>query len=160
MLVLALTAAALATQPKPMGSPVMDILSAPDTISTCLRAHQGLAERRTECVGQFAEACMNFREGGQTTVGMMQCSMEEAEAWDAHLNSAYQTLRNRYQGQSAHQTLQDAQRAWIAFRDSDCGFMASIYEGGTIATVIHAGCMLDKTGQRALDLIEQTDLPD
>lgn len=160
MFVLALTAALFATQPKPMGSPVMDILSAPDTISTCLRAHSGLAERRAECVGQFAEACMTYREGGQTTVGMMQCSMEEAEAWDAQLNTAYQTLRDHYQGQSAYTAIQEAQRAWISFRDTDCAYMASIYEGGSIATVIHSGCVLDKTAHRALDLMEQTDLPD
>lgn len=160
MLVLALSAALLAIQPKPMGSPAMDVLSAPDTISTCLRAHQGLADRRMECVGQFAEACMTYREGGQTTVGMMQCSMEEAEAWDAQLNQAYQVLRNRYQGQAAHDAIQEAQRAWISFRDSDCAYLASVYEGGSIARIIHAGCMLDKTGHRALELIEQTDFPD
>lgn len=132
----------------------MPIVSAGMTIETCLQDHTGLQERLANCPGIFTERCIANREGGETTIGMVQCSDEEHGAWDARLNTVYGELRARFAGQTAADTLQQAQRDWIAFRDAECRFQASIYEGGSIAQVISVGCHSDMTARRALELIQ------
>lgn len=145
--------AACASAQKPSTAGQMDILSAQDTLEVCLNrtADAGPAEQQT-CIGEYSQACMTHRPDGETTQGMVRCSIEERDAWDVVLNASYIGLRQRYEGTSVAEGLRDAQRAWIEFRDADCRAEAAVFEGGTIAQVIHAGCQMDHTARRALVL--------
>lgn len=49
------------------------------------------------------------------------CAEREARAADGRLNRAYEDLL-RYLDASQTRRLQAAQRAWLAYRDADCGF--------------------------------------
>jgi uncharacterized protein YecT (DUF1311 family) len=48
--------------------------------------------------------------------------------------------------------LRGAQRAWITFRDADCGLQYQMFIDGTIRSNIYTGCMLNFTAARALFL--------
>lgn len=149
---LALVSACASAQ-KPALAGQMDILSAQDTLEVCLNrtSSAGPAEQQT-CIGEYSQACMTHRPDGETTVGMVQCTIEELEAWDVVLNASYIGLRERHEGTMAADALRDAQRAWITFRDADCLAERAVFEGGTIAQIIHASCQMDHTARRALVL--------
>jgi uncharacterized protein YecT (DUF1311 family) len=129
------------------------------TIETCLKAERDAGHGGFACIGRIAKPCMKT-PGGETTVGMIQCQARETQVWDTMLNSQYQQLMAVLEGKSADK-IRAAQRAWIIMRDGDCALPYDTFEGGTIAGVIAAGCMLDHTAMRALqvqDLRENTDL--
>jgi uncharacterized protein YecT (DUF1311 family) len=138
-------------QDKPSGTGTMPILSAMNTIETCFQDHASIEARRDECVGQYAQACMNLTEGGETTAGMVGCLGQEYEAWDARLNTSYARLQEGL-SDAGITALRDAQRAWIASRDADCQFARFQYEGGSLASVIGSNCMLERAADRALTL--------
>lgn len=104
------------------------------------------------CMNTISVPCMSDVEG-QTTAGMIFCHMREAQAWDGQLNAVYRRLRGGASANDEGGRLQQAQRAWIAFRDANCDFEASLYEGGSLAGVLFASCMSDMTARRAIDLI-------
>lgn len=48
-----------------------------------------------------------------------------------------------------------AERAWLAYRKSNCDAEASVYENGTIQPLIHLRCMTRLTLERADELTAQ-----
>lgn len=98
--------------------------------------------------GKAFEACMT-RAGG-VTVDMIECIGSETERQDARLNHAYQALRSTL-GTARRQQLQEAQRAWITFRDRNCAFLFDP-DGGSIARVAASDCVLRMTAERAGEL--------
>jgi len=48
--------------------------------------------------------------------------------------------------------LKQAQRDWIAFRDSSCKFQSIRYQGGTAGGPAAATCLMQMTGEQALHL--------
>mgnify|MGYP002622176764 CR=1 FL=1 len=134
----------------------------PRAVETCLE--QG---GWRDCIGTAANACMEETEGGYTTPGMAGCLDAEREYWDGELNAAYGELRARAQQfdadppieglpprPSSVDALRDMQRAWIAFRDAECGFRYTYWREGTIRSLFFGSCMLDLTARRAIDLEE------
>lgn len=92
-----------------------------------------------------ASACLDRT----STTAMVTCLAAETKTADARLNAAYRAARARVPARQAAQ-LQVAQRAWIAFRDSNC--RAYALGEGTIARVETAQCGLDLTVRRADEL--------
>ena len=71
---------------------------------------------------------------------------------DAELNRLYKTLSSRLtDNPDAKQKFVRAQRAWIAFRDAECGFAASGVEGGSIYPAVHEACLAKLTQERSYD---------
>jgi len=102
------------------------------------------------CVGVVSSSCI-AEEGGDTTMGMVQCYAREHAAWDGQLNAVYRRLRQGDDG--GESALQRAQRAWITFRDANCEAMTLPYSGGSLRSVLHASCMADMTAHRTIELI-------
>lgn len=136
----------------------MPMLSAANTIEACLLDHGDIASREASCVGQFAQACMRLSPDGETNAGMIRCTVEEYDAWDARLNTAYSALMQRLEPPRTT-GLRDAQRAWIALRDADCEFAASAFEGGSMQSLVGAGCHLDYAAKRTIRLLDWLDGP-
>ncbi|WP_417493633.1 lysozyme inhibitor LprI family protein [Maricaulis sp.] len=136
----------------------MPMLSAANTIDVCLGRHHDIAAREAECVGQYSAACMNLTPDGETNSGMIRCTVEEYDAWDARLNTAYDALMQRLDTPRTDR-LRDAQRAWMTLRDADCAFAASAYEGGSMQPLVQAGCMMDYAAKRTLRLLDWIDQP-
>ncbi len=95
------------------------------------------------------------------------CEEIELDKADKALNAAYRATLARIDSTAElepkvrkewRQTVQDAQRKWIAFRDADCeGATAYEWYGGTGATVAVLGCMRAMTAARAKELRERNE---
>lgn len=96
---------------------------------------------------QFA-ACMD--KSGGVTMDMIECIGAETQRQDTRLNKAYKALTASVTPERKKQ-LQDAQRAWIKFRDNNCGFYYDP-DGGSMARVSANDCMMTMTANRAKEL--------
>lgn len=96
---------------------------------------------------QFS-ACMD--KSGGVTVDMLNCIGAETKSQDARLNKAYKEVMSQLSPARKKQ-LQDAQRAWIKYRDANCNFYADP-DGGTMATVSSNDCFMSATASRAKEL--------
>lgn len=118
-------------------------------------ANTPIGEVAPQCLGRAAGACQDA--GNDTTLGIGMCIQSETAAWDAILNREYQSVRAAFQGRAAQgvplpDLLRDAQRAWIAYRDAECGLAYARWADGSIRTIVGANCMMVMTAQRALEL--------
>jgi uncharacterized protein YecT (DUF1311 family) len=52
----------------------------------------------------------------------------------------------------AAESVRQAQRNWVALRDADCKVPYDIYEGGSMARIDSANCVLGHTAERVLQL--------
>ena len=80
---------------------------------------------------------------------MNQCAAQQHAAADKELNALYQQITTRLKGQPDRKKLWvGTQRAWIAFRDAECTFLASGVEGGSMFALIYSNCTTDLTKAR------------
>ncbi|MBD9362850.1 lysozyme inhibitor LprI family protein [Methylomonas fluvii] len=93
-------------------------------------------------------ACMDKSEG--VTVSMLDCIADETKLQDDRLNKAYKSALKSIDPARV-KALQDAQRAWVKFRDSNCGFYANP-DGGTAATISANDCVMSSTAERAQEI--------
>jgi uncharacterized protein YecT (DUF1311 family) len=98
--------------------------------------------------------CMDKADG--VTQSMVECIDAEIKRQDARLNKAYKALLADLNPERKKQLLA-AQRAWLKFRDANCGFYFDP-EGGTIARVLAVDCLMTMTASRATEL-ENFNLP-
>lgn len=105
-----------------------------------------------DCVGAASNQCQTG-PGGSSTMGIGQCLSAEAEVWDRLLNDEWKQLRAVFKDdQTAADSLLAAQRAWIAWRDAECGFQYDRYGGGSMRSVAATGCRMELTARRAFEL--------
>ncbi len=89
-------------------------------------------------------------KSGGVTMDMIECIGAEIQRQDARLNKAYKALTASLTPERKKQ-LQEAQRAWIKFRDSNCGFYYDP-DGGSMARVSANDCLMNMTASRAKEL--------
>ena len=96
-----------------------------------------------------------------STLEINQCAMREYKLRDRELNEAYKALTASLKPDGAGDDtdysavkaqLVAAQKAWVVFRDADCGALRKYYEQGTIRTAMHVGCLIERTDQRTKEL--------
>ena len=96
-----------------------------------------------------------------STLEINECAQREYKARDRDLNETYKSLIGSLKPEDAGDTtdyaavkaqLVLAQKAWVAFRDADCGALRKYYEQGTIRTAMHLGCLIEHTAQRTKEL--------
>lgn len=87
-----------------------------------------------------------------TQMEATRCADAAARAADVDLNAVWAKAVAAVRGTPAAAPLQQAQRAWISYRDLACGAEAARYEGGSIAPMIRASCIERLTRARAADL--------
>ena len=92
----------------------------------------------------------------QTQVEINVCAGIEYQNADKRLNQVYQKLIPKLSA-TRRQKLIVAQRAWINFRDANCEFEQSQFEGGTMAPAAKAGCMAQLTKTRTAQLQQYID---
>ncbi|MGA9378678.1 MAG: lysozyme inhibitor LprI family protein, partial [Phormidium sp.] len=80
----------------------------------------------------------------QTQVEINACAGIEYRNADKKLNRVYQQLLPKL-SPSRKQKLILAQTAWISFRDANCEFERSQFEGGTMAPAAQASCLAQLT---------------
>ena len=89
----------------------------------------------------------------QTQFEINACAGIEYRNADKKLNQVYQQLMPKL-STTRKQKLILAQRAWISFRDANCEFERSQFEGGTMASGTQAGCLAQLTKTRTVQLEE------
>lgn len=95
-------------------------------------------------------ACMD--KSGGVTAEMHACISAEHTRQDQQLNRNYQALMAELTPARKKQ-LQTAQRLWLQYRDANCHFYADP-DGGTLAGIAAADCVLQMTAHRARELAD------
>ena len=92
-----------------------------------------------KCVGSF---------GSASDAKMADCYQIEGAVWDGLLNDNYKTLlAGLDDGQTAK--ARAMQRAWVAYRETTCGFYYDKIQG-TMAGFMGAACEARETARRAM----------
>lgn len=110
----------------------------------CPAPHAARAQKKQRT--QDADPCPD----AHTQLAMNVCADAQYKKADAELNRAYQQLVRASGGSDAK--LKSAQLAWLKFRDAECDYEASMYEGGSIMPMIYSFCLRDVTAARTKQL--------
>ncbi len=94
------------------------------------------------------QACLD--QAGGVTPRMIDCITTELKRQDDRLNQNYKKLMSSLSNERK-KDLQEAQRAWLRFRDANCRFYNDP-DGGTAARVEANDCILNATADRASEL--------
>lgn len=87
-----------------------------------------------------------------TQADMNACAAKSYRVADAELNQLYAEVEKRLANDpDGKKKFIAAQRAWIAFRDSECAFVTFRDSGGTIGPMAFALCREDLTSRRIHD---------
>jgi uncharacterized protein YecT (DUF1311 family) len=100
--------------------------------------------------GKDFEACLD--KAGGVTPAMIDCISVELKRQDALLNQNYRNLMASLSA-GRKKALQEAQRAWIKFRDTNCDFYYDP-DGGSAARIDANECQLNMTSDRAKELAQ------
>lgn len=97
--------------------------------------------------------------------GMNYCAALDFEAADAELNALWPRLVEQARDNDAldiddgrpgyEETLRDAQRAWIVFRDANCSYEGYAAKGGSLEPLLVATCRAAMTRDRIGELKDQ-----
>lgn len=102
----------------------------------------------------------------QYQVEMNFCAGKDYDAADAELNAQWKVtvaalkardkdIDRSYDSQPTHyDTLLAAQRAWLTYRDQHCLSESFAARGGSMAPMLHSGCMARLTHLRTAELKE------
>lgn len=93
-------------------------------------------------------ACMDQSAG--ITAHVTECIGAETARQDRFLNAIYKQLIGRVD-QDQTDLLRSAQRAWLSFRDDNCGLYYQ-WTGGTMDNINGASCVLEMTATRAVEI--------
>ena len=134
-------------------------------LAACLDKARQEGTPTDRCIGIILGPCV-AAPGGDTTVGMKECTGREISVWDERLNAAYRRLLDGPLGRldtqratersrkprntTGAQILREAQRAWVTMRDKKCDAAGLPMEGGTGAGLLSVSCFLDETARQAL----------
>jgi uncharacterized protein YecT (DUF1311 family) len=91
------------------------------------------------CIGSF---------GSASDGKMADCYAIEGAIWDGLLNDNYKKLLATLDDEQAGKA-RAMQRAWIAYRDSTCGFYDDKIQG-SMSIMMHAACNTRETARRAM----------
>ena len=101
-----------------------------------------------EKVNSQFDTCMD--KAGGVTVNMLNCIGAETQRQDKKLNTMYQNTMKSLTNKRKEE-LKKTQQLWIKYRDANCDFYADP-DGGTMASILGANCVMDMTTQRAKEL--------
>jgi urease subunit beta len=100
------------------------------------------AQSAADCIAPQAQQLMNA------------CAAKDFKETDAALNVAWKPAKAFADAIGQGQSLLEAQRAWLAYRDGACEVHASPFEGGSLQPLIRSTCLSELTAQRTNMLLE------
>lgn len=108
--------------------------------------------QETHPITKQLKACLS-NPSNQTTAGMLSCIQDANDAWDKEMNEAYNKLMAVLSDEEKTQ-LRDAQRNWIAYRDSELKFSSTMHGNmeGTMRRLSAASRAMEITATRAKEL--------
>lgn len=123
------------------------------TVQDCIKTAAPAGKPMTNaesCVGIVSNPCLDD-DKAKSTADMNACIDREHAVWGDILNESFRRLREKLD-ETQRGKLQEMQRAWIADRDTTCGFYWDYYQG-TMASPMAAACVNRETARRALFLL-------
>lgn len=93
--------------------------------------------------------------GLATQAALNECAGREYKKNDDLLNEVYRQLHAKLRDPQQRNMLEQAERAWIAYRDRQCAFQSSGSAGGSIHPMIEADCRNEKTVVHLAELRRQ-----
>lgn len=110
----------------------------------------GLTMLGASMLASSAIAAENCKDP-QTQLAMNVCAGKDYEREDARLNKTYKELVAKLE-KDRREKLKEIQLAWIKYRDLQCDFDSSNYEGGSMYSMVRSSCLSQMTKQRSKDL--------
>ena len=95
---------------------------------------------------------MGLAAGALAQLDMNLCAAQNRAAADEALNAAYGALVKEPSMAERLDKLRAAERSWVAFRDAECAFEGSAYEGGSMQPMVIEGCAEALTKRRTAEL--------
>ena len=92
--------------------------------------------------------------GAYTQYDMNACAHREFQAADAALNRIYNQFFSRLE-EARRAKLKEAELAWLKYRDGNCEFVSSEFEGGSMRPMVHSFCLARVTRERTAELKAQ-----
>jgi uncharacterized protein YecT (DUF1311 family) len=94
-------------------------------------------------------------------MGMNACAGANLDAANAALNGVYRKLMAQQTDAKSKAQLKDLERAWIAYRDKECGWeIGPEQDGGSIWPMDMDNCLEDKTDAHIRELNHMLDCPE
>ena len=127
-------------------------------------------DQRIACIGRMAGRCMAEEQGGETTLGMSMCASAETAVWDEFLKAEFGAAMRQAHEMDAEdagsfpefarrvESLRDAERAWIGFRDAQCAFEYAQWGAGSMRHIAGASCRQELTARRAIALRDMQEI--
>ncbi|RKZ36725.1 MAG: DUF1311 domain-containing protein [Gammaproteobacteria bacterium] len=113
------------------------------------------AVEKSHPIDAKTDACL---EKNDSTAGMIECSVQAEQLWDAELNRVYKALRSKLNA-NAKKQLKDAQLQWLKYRNAEFEAIKGIYKGiydamggGTMWGMIAVGARAEIVKKRVLVL--------
>ncbi len=119
-----------------------------------LLTHDAFAQvkPREDKIDRELQSCLDKKEN-QTTAGMVDCAYKALNQWDAKLNATYKSLLVKLDS-TAKNTLIEAQRQWIKFKEKEIGLIDATYGSaqGTMWRIVRAQKVMNLTRDRSIEL--------
>jgi len=90
-------------------------------------------------------------ENAVSQLDMNRCAEQDASDADKELNEVYRSILKKL-NQQQQSELKSAQRAWLAYRDADCGAESVLYAGGSVAPMTKLACVANLTRERTKEI--------
>ena len=131
-------------------------------VATCLD-QADTPSARADCPQKVLELCSELTGDDQTTVGLAECQMSAAHAWQGALTQASAQLGRAFaarapDGAELAARFEDIQAAWRAYRAAACAFEYTLHGPGSARIVAGAMCEQEMTAARTLELWALKDL--
>jgi len=135
-----------------------------ESLRGCLAASEGGFDGDLGCLGVVAALCEAELGGNARMLDVMRCVQLEHGAWDILLNEEYLATRTHAEGADMvtagtdphfanfADSLTAAQRAWIAYREAECGLAHARWGAGSQRQIAGARCRLALTADRTVEL--------
>ena len=120
-------------------------------VASLLSTFSFLIVAATPCRAQHMNEPDSPCAGVAVTSDLVSCLSTAKDASDAKLNSVYQSIRKRLEGEDSSR-LVEAQRIWIKYRDANCSAERALYEGGTAKYPAFLACVEAMTRTRTKEL--------
>lgn len=101
------------------------------------------------CIGVVSTPCLAV-PSNVSTMAMSDCLRRETAIWDERLNAAYKSWTSKCDSPDICEARRKLERAWLAYRDARCTLPHVEAQGGTIAIIEDADCLLDATAHQAI----------
>ena len=110
---------------------------------------------RIECIGVASSKCVGTYYSAS---GKANCWSLETKLWDGMLNQEYRELNKTSSNRKFKSALKNTQRAWIKYRNADCGLYNAMGIGGAPESQLYESCNMNHTAKRAIALQELRDI--